>query len=68
MLSLPVKEDLGLMIMKRYFPFSKTGVSPSDVLVLYPGHSYGGVKPLQRYSQSILQSQPTGLSIYQVFQ
>ena len=40
---------------------SITGTSPSDCLVSYPGHSFGwGLTPLQRCSQCILQSQPTG--------
>ena len=35
--------------------------SPSDCLVSYPGHSLGGgLTPLQRCSQCILQPQPTG--------
>ena len=36
------------------------GTSPSDCLVLYPGHSlgWGGLTPLQRCSQCILQPQP----------
>ena len=37
------------------------GTSPSDCLVLYPGHSLGGgLTPLQRSSRCILQPQPTG--------
>ena len=38
-----------------------TGTSPSDCLVLYPGHSLvGGGLPLQRSSRCILLPQPTG--------
>ena len=36
-----------------------TGTSPSDCLVSYPGHSGGGLTPLQRCSRCILQPQPT---------
>ena len=33
-----------------------TGTSPSDCLVSYPGHSFGGyLTPLQRCSQCILE-------------
>ena len=41
---------------------SIAGTSPSDCLVSYPGHSLGGggLTPLQRSSQCILQPQPTG--------
>ena len=39
---------------------SITGTSPSDCLVSYPGHSLGGVTPLQKSSWYILQPQPTG--------
>ena len=39
---------------------SITGTSPSDCLVSYPGHSLGGLTPLQRCSRYILQPQPTG--------
>ena len=39
---------------------SITGTSPSDCLVSYPGNSLGGLTPLQRCSQCILQPQPTG--------
>ena len=40
---------------------SPAGTSPSDCLVSYSGHSLGwGLTPLQRCSQCILQSQPTG--------
>ncbi len=39
---------------------SITGDSPSDCLVSYPGHSLGGVTPLQKCSRCILQPQPTG--------
>ena len=39
---------------------SITGTSPSDCLVSYPGYSLGGLTPLQRCSQCILQPQPTG--------
>ena len=40
---------------------STAGTSPSDYLVSYPGHSLGGgLTPLQRCSQCILQTQPTG--------
>ena len=39
----------------------RKGYSASDCLVSYPGHSLGGcLTPLQRCSQCILQSQPTG--------
>ena len=44
---------------------SITGTSPSDGLVSYPGNSLGaggGLTPLQRSSQCILQPQPTGQS------
>ena len=39
-----------------------TRTSPSDCLMLYPGHplEWGGLTPLQRYSQCILQPQLTG--------
>ena len=41
--------------------FSTAGTSPSDCLVSYPGHSLGGgLTPLQRCSQCILQPQLTG--------
>ena len=45
---------------------SITGTSPLDGLVLYLGHSLGGggLTPLQRYSQCILQSQPTGQTFF----
>ena len=39
---------------------STAGTSPSDCLVSYPGHSLGGLNPLQRSSRCILQPQPTG--------
>ena len=39
---------------------STAGTLPSDCLVSYPGHSLGGLNPLQRCSQCILQPQPTG--------
>ena len=41
---------------------SITGTSPLDCLVSYPGHTLGGrsLNLLQRYSQCILQLQPTG--------
>ena len=45
---------------------SKAGALPSDGLMSYPGHSlwwWGGLTPLQRCSQCILQPQPTGLHI-----
>ena len=38
---------------------SITGVSSSDCLVSYPGHSLEGVLPLQRSNRCILQPQPT---------
>ena len=38
---------------------SKGGVSPTDSLMLYPGPSLGGLTLLLRYSQCILQIQPT---------
>ena len=44
---------------------SITGTSPSDCLVLYPGHSLGGV-PLQKWSQCILQPKPTWQYIFWV--
>ena len=54
--------DLGAMAMKGYSAFPKSsstaGTSPSDCLVLYPGHSLGA--EVQRCSQCILQPQPTG--------
>ena len=31
-----------------------------QTLVSYPGHSWGGLTPLQRCSECILQPQPTG--------
>ena len=42
---------------------SITGASPSGFLVSYPGHllEEGGLTPLHRWSQRILQPQPTGL-------
>ena len=43
--------------------FSITGTSSSDCLVSYLGHSLGGLIPLQRFSQCILQPQPTGQAI-----
>ena len=44
---------------------SITGTSPSDCLVSYTGQSLGkGLTPLQRSSQSILQSQLTGQVIF----
>ena len=40
---------------------STAGTSPSDCLVSYPGHSFGGgLTPLQRCNQCILQPQHTG--------
>ena len=39
-----------------------TGASLSD-LVCYPGHSFGCLTPLQRYSQCILLPQVTGRSV-----
>ena len=36
-----------------------TGASPSDCLVSYPGRSFGGLTPLQRYSRCFLQLHPT---------
>ena len=39
---------------------SITGTSPSDCLVSYPDTHWGGLTPLQRGSQHILQPQPTG--------
>ena len=40
---------------------STAGTSPSDYLLSYPGYSLGGgLTPLQRSSQSILQPQLTG--------
>ena len=43
--------------------FSTAGTSSSDCLVSYPGHSFGGgLTPLQRCSQCILQPQLTGQS------
>ena len=39
---------------------SITGTSPSDCLVSYPGHLWGGgLNPQQRSSRCILQPQPT---------
>ena len=38
---------------------SITGTSPSDCLVPYSGHSWGGLTPLQKCSRCILQPQPT---------
>ena len=56
--------DLGAMAMKGYSAFPKAPASletlPSDCLVSLPGHSLGGLTPLQRCSRCILQSQPTG--------
>ena len=40
-----------------------TEASPSDCLMLYPGHSLEGSYSVQRYSQCILQPQPTGTVI-----
>ena len=40
--------------------FSITGTSPTDCLMSYPEHSLRSLTPLQRCSQCILQSQPTG--------
>ena len=44
---------------------SIAGSSPSNCLVSYPGHFLrgGGLNPLQRSSQCILQPQPTGQPI-----
>ena len=39
---------------------SKTGTSPSDCLMSYPGHSLS-LTSLQSYSQSIIQPQSAGL-------
>ena len=39
---------------------STAGTSPSDCLVSYLGHSLGGLTPLQRSSQCILQPQLNG--------
>ena len=47
---------------------SITGTSPSDCLVLCPGHSLVRVlTPLQRCSRCILQSQPTGNYHFSLF-
>ena len=44
---------------------SITGTSPSDCLMSYPGHLLGGgLTPLQRCCQCILQLQPTEKSVY----
>ena len=50
-------------------PYSRkpriTGTSPSDCLVSYPRHSFGGgLTPLQRCSQCILQPQLTGQGLF----
>ena len=46
---------------------SITGASPSDCSGSYPGHLLRrGLTPLQRNSQCILQSQPTGLCAYKI--
>ena len=65
MLPLRARVDLGAMAMKRVLRIpqssSTAGTSPSDCLVSYPGNSLGGgVPPLQRCSQCILQPQLTG--------
>ena len=50
---------------------SKAGALPSDDLMSYKGQllkgGCGGLTPLQRCSQCILQPQPTGLGILIVF-
>ena len=43
---------------------SKIGASPSDSLISYPGYSLRSLTPLQRWSQCILKSPPTGLLYY----
>ena len=50
------KYSLARVIISAFFE-----TSPSDCLVSYPGHSLweGGLTPLQKCSQSILQPQPT---------
>ena len=40
---------------------SKTGASPSNGFVSYPGHWLAGFTPLQGCSRLIQQPQPTGL-------
>ena len=35
---------------------SITGTLPSDCLMSYPGHSWGGLTPQQRFDQCILQA------------
>ena len=39
---------------------SRTGPSPSDALVTYPGHWWGGLTPLEKCRWCILMPQPTG--------
>ena len=64
-LPLRARVDLGPIAMKGCSVFPKAPAlrekSPSDFLQPYPGHSLGGgLKPLQRCSQCILQPEPTG--------
>ena len=64
-LPLRARVDLGAMAMKGVLRIpqssSTPGTLPSDCLVSYPGHSLGGgLTPLQRCSQCILQPQLTG--------
>ena len=46
---------------------STAETSPSDCLVSYPGHSLGGLTPLQRSRRCILQPQPTGQTTLENF-
>ena len=60
--------DQGAMAMKGYNALSQsssiTGISLSDCLVSYLGHSSGNLNPLQRSSRCILQPLPTGQHIF----
>ena len=60
-----IRLDLGAMAIKKYSAFTKTPalLEPHHLIVscLNPGHTFGwGFTPLQKYSQCILQYQPTG--------
>ena len=68
MLPLLASGNLGTMTMNEVLRIPQrpniTGASPLYCLVSYPGHALGGVIPLQRCSQCILQPQPTGPDVF----
>ena len=63
-LPLRVRVDWGVMIMKEFSPFPKTGASPSDSLILYPGHSLVESYPSVEM-QSVLSTAPADWAAWQ---